>query len=304
MPYTTTYRIGGRTHTLTTEYPVPGVDAAGVLPITPSQQDLYAVLIDMLDWFQQIANEHSIQWFALSGTLLGACRNRGFIPGDDDVDIGVTLREYPKLARMCADGGRYRIKPYLCGFQVMRSGGKPYPALDIFVMGEERGRLVYAGPFYKDRPLFYNARLFEKEWLPIADADSTMLCTFEHLRIPIPRNADEWLQRVYGEDCLVRCVPDTRSSWIHQLSAHLPMHQTGQAVGWIVRDVLRLDTSEDPDTHYAGLVYYLVSSPAALTSTLSYHTSKMCQVLYTFFSHRELEANRLRSAGQRLPTNR
>jgi hypothetical protein len=39
-------------------------------------------------------------------------------------------------------------------------------------MAEEKGVMKYAAPFYKDKPLFYTSRAFEKEWIDICDLDN------------------------------------------------------------------------------------------------------------------------------------
>ena len=62
--------------------------------------EMQAKLLDMLAWFDAFCRENGLRYYALGGTLLGAVRHEGFIPWDDDVDVGMPRKDYERLARL------------------------------------------------------------------------------------------------------------------------------------------------------------------------------------------------------------
>lgn len=67
-------------------------------------EKLRDVQLKQLEIFLHIKNiceEHNIKYFMLGGTLLGAERHKGFIPWDDDLDIGMLRVDYEKFIEVC-----------------------------------------------------------------------------------------------------------------------------------------------------------------------------------------------------------
>lgn len=59
-----------------------------------SQEQLKYVLVRMLRIFDCICKKHDIDYWLDYGTLLGAIRHKGFIPWDNDIDIGILRADY------------------------------------------------------------------------------------------------------------------------------------------------------------------------------------------------------------------
>lgn len=58
------------------------------------------VMLEMLKELDRICRKYEIPYFLYWGTLLGAIRHDGFIPWDDDLDVGVLRKDYKRLMKV------------------------------------------------------------------------------------------------------------------------------------------------------------------------------------------------------------
>lgn len=118
----------------------------------------------LLKEFDEFCGTHGIDYWLYSGTLLGAVRHGGFIPWDDDVDVGMFRPDVNRLVELTRESERFEATVLFDWYPVCRQvrfryRNSPAPCfLDVFIfdytacdareafefMHEERRALVEA----------------------------------------------------------------------------------------------------------------------------------------------------------------
>lgn len=79
------------------KYKKNNIDITTLPPATGQIRDIQLANLELLKELDYICKEHNLKYWLDFGTLLGAVRHKGFVPWDDDIDIGMMRDDYEKL---------------------------------------------------------------------------------------------------------------------------------------------------------------------------------------------------------------
>lgn len=111
---------------------------------------------ELLQEINRICEKCRIQYNMVGGTMLGAIRHQGYIPWDDDADIGFLRAEYEKFREACKtelDTEKFYMQDlrdtegYRWGYGKLRRKGTEFVRLNQEFMPYEQGIFVDLMPF-------------------------------------------------------------------------------------------------------------------------------------------------------------
>jgi len=149
----------------------------------------------------RILEANDIPFYAEGGTALGAIRNKGIIPWDDDVDLGLLEKDKDKLLALRPVFAKcgYSMAKVWFGYKLFFTKGKyiegfnySHPFLDFFFLTKEAGRYVYSSKEAKE--MWSKAYYKKDEFQPFQKVP------FGDFMIPVVQNIRKVLDRQYGKD--------------------------------------------------------------------------------------------------------
>lgn len=187
----------------------------------------HALELEILTDFDRICTEEGIGYFLAYGTMLGAVRHHGFIPWDLDVDVMVTVEEYPRLMaalRKGLDPARWTLHWHEYDPEydqlLARIGASGVSLLqarfDIFPIAGAPANPVLARLMQLLAHANYRAFFFKQVNIAVNYADRPRLARLARpikvLLAPFPASVFIRIQR-----WLSSAVPLDRARWVHNI---------------------------------------------------------------------------------------
>ena len=98
--------------------------------------EIQSELLRMLKDFHAFCVSHDISYSLADGTLLGAVRERGFIPWDDDVDIMLSREDYEKFRSFTGELKGYTVTKRLWIERMQFADGHTEATVDMLIMDD------------------------------------------------------------------------------------------------------------------------------------------------------------------------
>ncbi|MCR5635650.1 MAG: LicD family protein [Clostridiales bacterium] len=111
----------------------------------------------MMDEIDRICKKHDIKYFMVGGSLLGAVRHKGFIPWDDDFDIGMLRKDYNKFKKVCPK----ELKEGFC-YQSYRDEKTSHYIFDKVRLKDTFFTTSFSGKFLIENGFFIDILVYDK----------------------------------------------------------------------------------------------------------------------------------------------
>jgi len=150
---------------------------------------------ELMKIFFEILDKYGVDYFLISGTLLGQVRHNDFIPWDDDIDIIVSKEftlKYDEIEKeILSKELQFYVKKKESMYKIHfkdkyisnKKGPWMWPFIDIFIYGNNKNKTI---------------KFFNREWT-YDNFFPKQNVFFNGINVSIPKNPDYFLSINYGK---------------------------------------------------------------------------------------------------------
>ena len=127
-------------------------------------------------------DENNIDYFAIGGTLIGAVRNGGLLPFDDDIDIGILSDDVDKIISYSDDN--YYFEEIFFGYKFKKRNSDTF--IDVFIF-----------EYKNDQYQIINDNWVDHSFHSIDEIFPLLTVQFSEYKIKIPNKYKTYLDRSF-----------------------------------------------------------------------------------------------------------
>lgn len=126
-------------------------DTGGKIDIIRSLQ------VDVLREVDRICKKHGLKYFLIGGSLLGAVRHKGFIPWDDDLDVGMLRESFDQFRRVAPSELEERFY-----YQTHDSNDGSHYVFDKIRVKDTLFSTAWSAQFHMENGIFVDVLCYDK----------------------------------------------------------------------------------------------------------------------------------------------
>ncbi len=205
-------------------YKKNNIDITTIPPATGQIRDIQLANLALLKELDFVCRENGLKYWLDFGTLLGAVRHKGFIPWDDDIDVGMLREDYDKIIEAFNKSSRnpdiYAEETYLGKSQTIikvKHRKCPHLFVDIFPHDYSNGVLSKEDRLAKTKELYkIRAKLKKNKSL---DSSEKVIQAVKEIQ-------SEIIPDKYVEKSDIQCGLEyfyTEPLWVHSYDTFFPI---------------------------------------------------------------------------------
>lgn len=115
------------------------------------------IQLNILREFIRICEENELQYYLVGGSAIGAIRHKGFIPWDDDIDVGMPRKDYNRFLEIAQESlpDYYFLQTYETDPEYLANFAKIRDSRTTFIESSMRNRKINHGVYIDVFPLDY-----------------------------------------------------------------------------------------------------------------------------------------------------